>query len=330
MIFAPAQFANRAEFYHQLAQLTAAGIDILRSLDQLRRNPPARSYRAPIEQVIHSINAGGTLGESLRSCGKWLPDFDLALVEAGERSGKLDSTFLLLAGYYSDRARIARQLISELVYPVALLHFAIFVFPFAQFFLTGNTAAYLRQTLGILVPLYLVCGLFIFLGQSRHGERWRAFVELVLHAVPVLGVARRQLAIARLSAALNALVNAGVSIFEAWELGAAASGSPAIRRAVDEWLPRLRAGKTPTEMVQSSPVFPHLFANEYGSGEISGKLDECLGRMRHYYQEEGARKMHAFAQWVPRGLYFLIVIFIAIRIVNFYAGYFGQIQQIME
>jgi type II secretory pathway component PulF len=43
----PGQLNQRAEFYHQLSQLTAAGIGLLQALGQLKRNPPARSYREP-------------------------------------------------------------------------------------------------------------------------------------------------------------------------------------------------------------------------------------------------------------------------------------------
>lgn len=328
--FSPAQFENRSEFYHQLAQLTAAGVDIMRTLEQLRRSPPTRSYRKPIETIIENINAGSTFGESLRACGKWLPEFDLAMIDAGERSGKLDGSFTLLAQYYSERASLIREVISGLVYPVFLFHFAIFTLNFPSLFLTGDVMVFLRNVLIVLGPIYLICILGLILGQSRHGERWQAFLEIVFRYVPILGPARQRLAIARLSAALHALLSAGVNVIEAWELAAAASGSPAIRRTVSGWIPKLRSGSTPAELVQSSRAFPHLFASEYAAGEVSGRLDECLSRMHNYYQTEGSRRLRAFCQWVPRIIYIIIVVYIAYRILSFYMGYFGQLQQVLE
>ncbi len=329
-IYAPSQLANRAELYHQLAQMTAAGIDMLRALNELERNPPARSDRARLLMVIQQINSGATFTEALRSCVGWLPEFDLSLIESGERSGRLDSSFLLLSSYYSDRAGLLRNLISELTYPVFLLHFAVFLKPFPALFMGGSLADFLVATLSILLPIYGLCVLAIILGQSRYGEGWRAFLERVLGFIPMLGKARRQLAIARLSASLNALLNAGVDIFRSWELAAAASGSPAIRRLVARWIPEMRrTGNTPGQMMKSSTIFPYLFANEYAAGEISGRLDECVERMRNYYQQEGTRKLHAFAQWVPRLIYLAIMLYIAFHVVNFYAGYFGQVGRIL-
>jgi type II secretory pathway component PulF len=321
----PAQLRRRAEFYLQLAQLTSAGIGLTAALEQLRRNPPARSYARPIQQLLHELADGSTFTDAVRSLGSWLPAFDIALLQAGEESGGIDACFRALANYYDDRARITRQMMADLAYPAFLFHFAIFIVPFSRFFATGNWVAYLLQTVGVLVPIYCVIALFIYAAQSRHGETWRSIMESILHPIPMLGTARRYLALARLSAALEGLLSAGVTIIEAWELAGTACGSPALRRAVHSWRPALRAGQTPAETVAASPVFPQLFANQYATGEISGRLDETLQRLHLYYQEEGSRKLRAVAQWTPRAIYLCIVLLIAIWIVHWWTDYFQQV-----
>ena len=326
LIFTPGQLARRADFYQRLGQLAGVGFPLLQALEQIQRNPPGRSYRRPVERALEEIAAGSTLTEALQCSGSWLPAFDLALLRAGEESGRLDACLRMLADYYTDRARLARQMIADLAYPAFLLHFAVFIFPFAQFFLSGNWVVYLCQTLGILLPLYAAVGLMIFLAQNRHGEPWRATLELLLHPIPVLGRARQYLALARLSAALEALLSAGVTIIEAWGLAATASGSPALRRTVLGWRPRLDAGETPAEVVSASGWFPELFASQYAAGEISGKLDETLRRLQAYYQEEGSRKLHAMAQWTSRLIYLGVVLMIAWRIISFYMGYFSMVR----
>ena len=118
----------------------------------------------------------------------------------------------------------------------------------------------------------------------------------------------------------------GVTIIEAWELAATASGSPALRRTVLAWRPMVNAGQTPAEVVNASCRFPELFANEYATGEVSGKLDDTLRRMHNYYQEEGSRKLHAIAQWTPRAIYLLVALMIGYNVIRFWTGYFKQIQ----
>jgi type IV pilus assembly protein PilC len=326
LIITPGQLSRRADFYHQLGQLTSAGLGLIRALEQLKQHPPDRSYREPIRRLLEQIAEGCTLTDALQRSGHWLPAFDVALLQAGEHSGRLEACFRLLADYYTDRARLARQMIGDLAYPVFLLHFAIFIFPFAQFFTSGNWIAYLSQTVGMLIPLYVVVALMVFAGQSRHGETWRGWVESFLHPIPVLGVARHYLALARLAAALEALLSAGVTIIEAWELAATASGSPALRRTVVGWRPQVDGGQTPAEAITDSGRFPELFAAQYATGEISGQLDDTLKRLHIYYQEEGSRKLHAVSRWTPRAIYFCVVIMIAYRIIHFYTGYFNMVK----
>ena len=99
----------------------------------------------------------------------------------------------------------------------------------------------------------------------------------------------------------------------------------ALRRAVADWKPQLVAGQMPSEAVRLCPLFPDTFANLYASGEVSGKLDESLRHLNRLYNEDGTRKLNAFATWVPRLVYMIVALIIAYKIVQFYAGYFNAI-----
>jgi type IV pilus assembly protein PilC len=333
LIITPGQFSQRADFYHQLAQLTAAGIGVTGALEQLQRHPPAHSYRAPIQNFLGELAKGKTFSESLGH-DNWLPDFDLTLIEAGERSGRLDSCFRLLADYYNQRAAIAKQIISQMIYPAFLIHFAALIFlivlPFAASQFNASLSLLFAKAALALSPIYIVTAALIYASQSKHGEKWRASMEKTLNRVPLLGSARRSLALARLAMALEALISAGVNIVEAWEIAARASNSSALHHAVADWKSHFADGRTPAELVHSTSVFPEMFANLYNSGEVSGKLDETLRRLHVFYQEDGAYKLQIVAQWTPRVIYILVVLVIAYKIVQFYTGYFNQVSNVMN
>jgi general secretion pathway protein F/type IV pilus assembly protein PilC len=330
LIITPAQLERRAELYHQVGILLAAGMTLHQSLEQLTKHPPSRPLRLAVSRWLDHLNEGCSVTEAVGRLGRWMPAFDLALVEAGEKSGRLDACFKLLSTYYTERAQMARQVISDLLYPLFILHFAVVLFPFIQVVQTGNVFQFVRSILMVLGPLYAAVFLFLVACQGRHGEMWRGVIETFLRPVPLLGTARRYLALARLSAALEALLNAGVSILGAWELAANASGSPAISREVRSWKVPLENGSTPSELVSGASPFPDVFRNLYHTGEISGTLDDSLKRLRDFYQQEGSRKMRLAAQWTPRLIYFGIVIYVGIRILSFYAGYFQQLNDVMD
>lgn len=324
-IITPGQLARQAEFYHQLAAMMAAGIPVVQALEQIAKAPPGHGFRRPLRAILDSLGQGMTFAEAASLVRGWLPVFDLALVKAGEESGRLDASCRLLADYYQSRARLTRQVLSDLAYPVMIVHAAVLLAPFPQFFLTGNVGAYARQTLGVLGPIYLGAVLLAIAVQGRRGERWRALLETAFRPVPLLGKARRSLGLARLSAALGALLNAGISILTAWPMAGAASGSPALRRAVLRWEGELQKGTPPGDLLPGTPAFPEFFTNLYRTGEISGTLEDTLRRLHTYYQDEATRKLHAFALWLPRLVYFGILIYMAFKIVGFWAGYYEGI-----
>lgn len=322
----PGQLNLRAELYQQIATFTASGIPLRKALATLQRAPPSRAFRQPLARLIPHLDNGLTFAESLRTEKSWLPEFDIALIDAGERSGRLDTSLNLLASYYRERASLVRTMLGELAYPLFVLHGAVFIIPFPDLFRTGNIGAYLLATLGVLLPLYALTALLIFAGQGKHGETWRSFIEAFCRYIPILGKARQALALSRLAAALEALLNAGVLVINAWELAAASSGSPAIRRVVGTWRPLLeREQKTPAELAGQSKVFPDLFTNLYHSGEISGQLDESLHRLHHHYQDEGFRKLRTLAKWLPMLVYLAIMIKIAMTVIGFWSSYFNNI-----
>jgi len=205
----------------------------------------------------------------------------------------------------------------------------VLVFAFIDLLQNGHRLTrFCFVVLGILVPIYAAAGFLIFAGQGRHGEKWRSMVESILRPIPVLGKARRFLALARLAAALEALLNAGVLITSAWEMAVAASGSPALGRAVSGWKAKVEAGATPAELMRAAPEFPEMFASLYATGEISGQLDETLGRLHRHYQEEGSRKMRAIAEWSPKLVYYIVLLLIAWKVIAYYMNYFHELSEV--
>jgi len=329
LIITPGQLKRRAELYHTLGVLLGAGLTAPQALEQLHKHPPSRSLRAPIAQLQEGLRQGHSVGTAVAELGSWMPAFDAALVEAGDRSGRLDACFKLLAVYYEERAQAARQMISDLTYPAGLFHFAVLIFAFVDYLKPGHgLARFWLHVLAPLIPVYAATGFLLFACQGRRGAEWRSLLEGVLRPVPLLGAARRSLALARLAAALDSLLSAGMLITNAWEMAAAASGSPALGRAVRGWKEAVESGSSPAELMKESGSFPELFVSLYSTGEVSGKLDESLTRLHGIYQEEGSRKMSQAGKWAGKLITWGVMLLVGWWIISYYLSYYGQLDQI--
>ena len=313
--------------YFQLASQVEAGIPIVSAFRNQFENPLHASFVGPLQAVVGQLEEGFPLAEALEAVSGWLPRFDLALIRAGEESGRLDECFRVLAEYYRERSELSKRVIGESVYPALVVHVAIVVFPPGALIklIEGDWLPFFIQKGLIFGVLYGVVLTMAYITQREGGSLWQSMMEQVFHRVPLLGTARRHLAFSRLSLALEALINAGVGIVQAWPIAAKACGSPAIERAALKSIPKMNEGWMPSEAIKERGIFPSHFIGLYQTGEQSGKMDETLRRLHAYYQEDGFRKLKHFAFWAPNAVYGLVAMFIVWRIFVFWTDHFKNI-----
>jgi type II secretory pathway component PulF len=334
LIVTPGQLKRRAELYHQLGAMLSAGIPLLKALEMTSVNPAVRASRATILQLIQYMNGGLTFSDSMSRVQGWMPEFDIALLSVGEQSGRLDSSFKLLSEYYDTRSRIIRDTISDLMVTMATLHVFLLVFPlgflisFAQGIMNNNYSQcipFLLEKLVAFGSLYTFIFLLAFAGQGERGQAWRSVMEGTFAMVPVLRTAQKYLVLSRLTAAMEALVSAGVSIISGWELAAAASGSPRLQRIVAGWKSHFASGTTPSELISRTDYFPEMFANLYNTGEVSGQLDTTLDRLQAYYREEGFRTLRVFTRILNGIIYGSVAAMIGYYVITFWKDYYGNL-----
>jgi type II secretory pathway component PulF len=334
LLIMPRALAQRGEFYYQLSAMIRAGLPLIGALQTLEKSPPAASYRKPVQQMLAELHKRNTFTGALATIGDWLPVFDKALLEAGEKSGRLDECFRLLANYYEERAKLAREVMGQMIYPFCIVHFALLVFPVSLLVAAVLQDQWLPLLLNKAVLFGTLYGGGTALVLASSGSRaswWRATMEGILGVIPVLGRARQNLALARLTAALEALFSAGVGIVDSWELAARASGSPALAREVMKWRPQVEVEqKTPGEILADKSVFPTMFTSLYRTGEISGQLDDTLKRLHEYSRVEGHRQMQMFTRGLTIAIILAIMIAIGFQVVMFWVGYFNNIGNVLS
>jgi type II secretory pathway component PulF len=334
MIFTPGQLSRRAELYRQLGAMITAGVPLIQSLQMASNNNSLTASRKTMSALVGHLQNGLTFQDSMARVQGWMPDFDKALLSAGEHSGRLDWTFKLLANDYASRAAIIREMLWQMLRTIVTLHVLILIFPLGP--LIGLVLGIMNNNYGQCVVFFVERGavfgllygtifLVIFACQGRHGEGWRSIIESITQIIPVLRKAHQYLVLSRLASALEALVSTDVSIIQAWPLAAAASGSPYLKRQVATWAPDLESGHTPAQLVSYTRYFPEMFANLYHTGEISGKLDESLNRLQNYYRDEGFMALRIFTRIVNGVVYAFVALVVAYFFITFWLNYYKNL-----
>jgi len=141
----PGQLNRRAQLFEQLAATISAGVPLIKALEMAGKKRSSGFPQKTLQELTHHLQEGHTFSDAMqlvsgqmrgadgalkpgnKDCQ--LAEFDIALLSAGEESGRLDATFKLLARYYASRAKIIRDTIASLIITIVTLHVFLLVFP---------------------------------------------------------------------------------------------------------------------------------------------------------------------------------------------------------
>ncbi len=309
---------NLARWYREVAQHLAAGLPLTRAV--VNAGGPARKERKRMEQ---ELTAGRSWSDVLNSA-RWLPPEDRALLVAAAESGRLVEVLMPLARKRALLAEQNRRAVGACVYPVAVLHFGALAVPL-RFLVMGETETYLAQAGTVLIPLWLVIGVLAWGAGGRH-----AWLQMLMRMVPFFRAYSRRRALADLAFTLEGGVIAGQSIVRAWESAGAASGDGRLQRAADRIAAAAREGNEPGATLSDENAFPDDFVSLYLTGEKTGQLDENLGHLAHLYGEQASDSLRAASAFYPKILFLLVAVWVAYTVLSFYAGYFGQFEELLQ
>jgi type IV pilus assembly protein PilC len=311
--------STRAVLYHNLANLLDAGVPLLRSVVSCSaglNNKLARQF--PL--LAETIHTGNTLAEAMRRHPKHFGRLDIITAEVGETSGRLPQALHQLADWYFLTQRLRGIIISGLLLPILLVHIAAILVPLPRFILgQSNLTQYLCTVILALLPVYLVIfAVFAIRRFTPETGPLRRVLEGALSLVPVLRKGLRDLALSRYNRAFHMLFSAGVSGIQAAELAVDCTGNALIARRLRGAAESARQGNLFCEGFD--PRLPVEFRESWCIGEESGSLDITTQRLADNYAESAETLLKEFARWLPRIIYFIIMIMMAAAILKLAAG----------
>jgi type IV pilus assembly protein PilC len=103
---------------------------------------------------------------------------------------------------------------------------------------------------------------------------------------PLIGTLIRKSAISRFTRTLGTLISSGVSILDALEITAKTAGNMVIQNAIRKSVLAIAEGDTITGPLVQTGVFPPMVTQMISVGEKTGGLDDMLGKIADFYDEE--------------------------------------------
>jgi len=138
---------------------------------------------------------------------------------------------------------------------------------------------------GLLLVVALAAGVFglkVWYGTSQG----RFVLDTIVLKLPILGILMRKIAVARFTRTLGTLISSGVPILEGLDITAKTAGNAVVERALQKVRKSLEEGKSLTEPLKESEVFPGMVTQMIAVGEQTGAMDAMLQKIADFYEEE--------------------------------------------
>jgi len=228
------------------------------------------------------------------------------LVRAGEHAGVLDTLLHKIAEYKEKTESIKAKVKKALTYPISVVAIAIivsailliYVVPqfeslFADF--GADLPAFTRMVINLseVVQAWwhaaiaiLVVSVFILIRIHKQSRAFQEAIDRFVLHIPVVGDILNKSAIARFSRTLSTMFAAGVPLVEALESVAGATGNVVYSNAVLRVRDDVATGQQLQQSMQQCDLFPSMVLQMVAVGEESGALDNMLGKVAEFYEEE--------------------------------------------
>ena len=294
-----------AIYTRQFSTMVDAGLPIAQCLSILAEQSDSKVLRDVTGKIAHEVEGGVTLAESFRKYPKVFNDLFTNMLQVGESGGVLDVVLQRLSVYIEKAAKLKGKVKGAMVYPLTIISVAVLVIVFMMIFVIP-TFAKMFEGLGAELPLptaivmwlseftqkYILvmvgvgAGVIYAIKRYYNTDQGSSVIDAFLLKVPVIGMLIRKVAVARFTRTLGTLISSGVPILEGLLITARSAGNRVVEKTVMQARTAVTSGRTLSEPLKGSTVFPPMVVHMINVGENTGALDQMLSKIADFYDDE--------------------------------------------
>jgi general secretion pathway protein F len=297
---------NLAVFNQQLYSLLDAGQTVVDSIDMLGRNDKRGRNRSIYDALLRELKEGNQLSDAMESLPSVFPPLYVAMVRSSETTGTIRESIERFMHYQKQVDDIRQKLAAAATYPAVLLAVGFLVISFLMLYVLPrfsevyDDAGTMKQGAAGFVQMW---------GSFVRGHEWLAWgsffgivagmLVVILHpairgvayrrllALPLVGERMWILQLARLYRTLGMLLHSGVSVLAAMRM-TRASLPAAMHANLERAIRMVSEGVAMSAVMQQCGLSTEVSVRLLVAGESSGNLDEMMGRVADFYDQETA------------------------------------------
>jgi len=334
-------------FNQELAALLRSGLPLIQGLDMMLERQRDPFFLSVLTEIRDRVGGGEEFSDAVAGFENVFPPLYASTIKAGERSGELEQVIRRFIRYQKIVTQARKRIVSALIYPVVLVGLSIvligiltvFVIPrFTEFYsgIQGELPLLTRITVGFslfarnnIVPILVILAVAsIALVQWSRTEFGGIAIDRLRLRIPLVGKIFHSMAISEFCRSLATLLTGGIPLVAAQQVSVGAVSNAYVRQQLGPTVGKVREGESLHSALESTGVAPELAIDMVKVGEATGALDEMLGSVSDFMDEEVETKLQRVLTLIEPIMLIFMGAIVAILLVSVYLPLVNLMSQV--
>lgn len=328
-------------FNQELMALLKAGLPIMKVFDVLIDRGSQPGFVEALKAVQREIRGGSSMSDAMSKHPGYFSDLYVSSLRAGEKSGNLVEVIGRFMDYQKKILEVKKKVVGALAYPSFLLAIGfgvlgfllIYVMPSFSEIYEGSKMDLPLFTQVLLGVVRFIQGNFFFLFSAAVGfgvllwslyhSGWgRGQADRLSLSLPFIRAIVRRHHLIRITRTLSTILKSGIPLVEAIRMVASSMTNRVVRYEVERAGEAVKGGIGISAALSQIDLFPKISTEMIAVGESTGSLEEMLGEVANFHEEELDLYLSRVTTWVEPVLLLTIGSLVAMILIAMYLPIF--------
>ena len=328
-------------FNQELLVLIKAGLPIIQTFDTILERVGKGKLPEILRDIREDIKGGTALSDAFEKYPAAFSNLYIASIRAGEKTGDLPLTIRRYINYIKRTEVLRKKVISALFYPAILVTVAfvavtillIYVVPtFSKIYADSGsqlpTPTLMLMTVTNFLKRYfllIIGGIILLLSMFRRWsatESGRFKVDTMKIRLPFLGGVFTKYSVSGFTRTFATVLGSGIPIVESLKMSVGTLNNKVLERKLLEAVVKVEEGTSLSVALESVKIMPPLAIRMLGVGETTGSLEEMLGDISEYFEDEIDANLHIITTAIEPAIMIVMGLVVGAIIITMYLPVF--------
>jgi len=328
-------------FNQELLVLIKAGLPIIQAFDTILERAGKGRLSEILRDIREDIKGGTALSDAFEKFPAAFSHLYIASIRAGEKTGDLPMTIRRFINFTKRNEALRKKVISALFYPMILITVAIaavavlliFVVPtFSKIYADAGAQLPVATRVLITVTSNLQRYILLFIGavfaclvmfkRWSSTESGRYKVDGMKIRLPFLGDVITKFSVSGFTRTFATVLGSGIPVVESLKMSVGTLNNKVLERKLLEAVSRVEEGTSLSVALESVNIMPPLALRMLGVGETTGSLEEMLGDISEYFEDEIDAHLHVITTAIEPIIMIIMGLVVGTIIITMYLPIF--------